>query len=369
MNSPPTLPPAAATTDGKRLFQWVRIAAGVAAFAALVMSRTVAVPLFAAFLLALALSPLCHQLCRVHVPRGLAALLAVIALLTTVGIAIYLVRGPMVELLARGPDILRVVHHEVVDITDGQQKPLANNARTRTEEQQAVLTILAPIAAGVSRALLAAGTSVVLCFFILASGSGVGRALLVAVRGKSQRRSWLRVCGAIRQQASRYMYLVTVINISFGFATGVLLWAMDVKSAAAYGVVAGLFNFVPIIGALITAALLFAGSFADHGLASVTFLPVLAFLLLHITESQFVTPQLLGRKLLLNPLVVILGLLIGATAWGIGGAFLAVPILTSLKIAADAHPGWRRWGQVLGRGAITEPADLPPLAHRPVIRA
>jgi predicted PurR-regulated permease PerM len=93
---------------------------------------------------------------------------------------------------------------------------------------------------------------------------------------------------------------------------------------------------------------------------------VAAFLLLHIVESQFVTPQLLGRKLLLNPLVVILGLLIGATAWGIGGAFLAVPILTSLKIAADAHPGWRRWGQVLGRGAITEAGEPTLVAREPL---
>ncbi len=191
----------------------------------------------------------------------------------------------------------------------------------------------------------------------------MGRAVLVAVRGKSERRAWLRVCAAIRKQAARYLYIVTMINIGFGVATGTLLWYLDVKDAAAYGVVAGLFNFIPIIGALISAAFILVGSFAEHGLVSITFLPVAAFLLLHIAESQFVTPHLLGKKLLLNPLVVILGLLIGATAWGIGGAFLAVPILTSLKIAADAHPGWRRWGQVLGRGAITEPAASPQVVH------
>jgi predicted PurR-regulated permease PerM len=357
----PAPAPAAQNTDGKRLVPWVRVAAGVAAFAALALSRTVAVPLFAAILLSLALSPVCHQLCHFRVPRGLAALLAVVTLLTTVGIAIYLVREPMSQLLARGPDILRIAHHEVMDITNGQDKPPASNARTRTDEQQAVLTMLAPVAAGATRALIAAGTSIVLCFFILTSGSGVGRAVLVAFRGKRERRAWLRVCSAIRQQASRYLYLVTLINIAFGVATGTLLWLLGVEDAAAYGVIAGLFNFVPIIGALISAALVFAGGFADHGLSSATLLPVVAFLLLHVTESQFVTPQLLGRKLLLNPLVVIVGLLIGATAWGIGGAFLAVPILTSLKIAADAHPGWRRWGQVLGRGAITEPSLMAPL--------
>jgi hypothetical protein len=58
--------------------------------------------------------------------------------------------------------------------------------------------------------------------------------------------------------------------------------------------------------------------------------------------------------LLLNPLIVIAGILVGAAAWGVGGAFLAVPILTSLKVALDTHPHARRWGQVLGRGAVTD---------------
>ncbi len=136
---------------------WVKVAAGVAALAALALSRTVAVPLFTAVLLALALSPLCHQLCRAHVPRGIAALLAVIILLTALGMSIYLVRQPLSRLLARGPDILRVAHRQALDITDGQKtdgqkRPPVNNARTQTDDQQAVLTMLTPVAAVVSPA-------------------------------------------------------------------------------------------------------------------------------------------------------------------------------------------------------------------------
>ena len=373
MNAPSSLPPSAFTSnasDGRRLAPWVRVAAGVAAFAALVFSRDVAVPLFAAILLALALSPLCSAMVHAGLPRGLAALLAVAILLGSVAGTIYVIRGPLLGLLARAPDIIRDAHHEVMDMTNGAERAPARTARTRTEEQQAVLSMLTPVAAGLSRSLLGAGTAVVLCFFILTSGSGVGRAVLVAVRGKPERRSWLRVCSAIRQQVARYLRVVTAINIVFGIATGALLWALGVKDAAAYGVIAGLFNFVPILGALVSAALILAGTFAEHGMTSMTFLPLLCFLLLHITEGQFITPMLLGRKLLLNPLVVILGLLIGASAWGIGGAFLSVPILTALKIAADAHPGWRRWGQVLGRGAIGDQTGLPQVAPgRPIVRA
>ena len=163
-----------------------------------------------------------------------------------------------------------------------------------------------------------------------------------------------RVCGSIRTQAAHYLQLVTVINVFFGLVAGVVLTLLDVKDAAAYGVIAGLMNFIPIVGALITTGVVLAGGIAEHGLAPVVMLPAAVFLVLHILESQFVTPLLLGRRLLLNPLIVIVGVLVGAAAWGRGGAFLAVPILTSAKIALDAHPRFRRWGQVLGRGALVD---------------
>jgi len=129
---------------------------------------------------------------------------------------------------------------------------------------------------------------------------------------------------------------------------------LGVENAPAYGAIAGLMNFIPIVGAWITAGVLLAGGLAEQGMKLAIFAPPALFLLLHLLESQFVTPQLLGRRLLLNPLIVISGVMVGAAAWGVGGAFLAVPILTSVKIAFDGHPRFRRWGQVLGRGALLD---------------
>jgi len=228
----------------------------------------------------------------------------------------------------------------------------------RQSEQEAVVDLIAPLAAGLTSSLIAIGTSLILAYFILTCGTGVGRATLAAVRGRRDRRTWLRVCASIRTQAAEYLQLVTLINIVFGVATGLCLSLLGMKDAPAYGVIAGLMNFIPIVGAWITMAVLVAGGIAERGMEAAILAPPAVFLLLHLLESQFVTPQLLGRRLLLNPLIVIAGVLIGAAAWGVGGAFLAVPILTSVKIAMDAHPGFRRWGQVLGRGALADLAEM-----------
>lgn len=313
--------------------------------AVLIFSRTIAVPALAAVLLSIALFPVVNRAVRLGLPRALASLMTLLALLCASAGLLYAVREPLAQMAARGPALV-AAGHRLLSRWTGES--------TTRGEPGAVLEMITPLAAGVGGSLVAIGTSLILCHFILTSGTGVGRAALAAVRTRDRRRAWLRVCVSIRTQAAYYLQLVTLINVVFGVVTGLVLTMMGVRDAAAYGLVAGLMNFMPILGAMITIGVLLAGGFAEHGASAIILLPPLVFLLLHIAESQFVTPQLLGRRLLLNPLIIIAGVLVGATAWGVGGAFLAVPMLTSVKIALDAHPGLRPWGQVLGRGALAE---------------
>jgi len=329
--------------------------------AVVIFSRTIAVPALAAVLLSIALFPIVNRAARIGVPRGLAALLAVLIVIGVGAGVLYGVRNPLGQLVARAPDLVSAGHRLVIEhaapkprAATNRQSAVVQEVVTRQTEQKAVVDLMAPIAAGLTSSLIAIGTSLILTYFILTCGTGVGRAALAAVRERRDRRAWLRVCGSIRTQAAGYLQLVTVINIIFGVATGLCMSLLGVENAPAYGAIAGLMNFIPIVGAWITAGVLLAGGLAEQGMKLAIFAPPALFLLLHLLESQFVTPQLLGRRLLLNPLIVISGVMVGAAAWGVGGAFLAVPILTSVKIAFDGHPGFRRWGQVLGRGALLD---------------
>jgi len=341
-----------------RLARWVRSCVIVLVSAVVIFSRTIAVPALAAVLVSIALFPVVNRAARFGVPRGLASILSLLCLLAASGGIVYAVRQPLAQLAARGPELVGIGHRWLTQLATHDTHPTGRQAIVQEvvatqSEQDAVVGVLAPVAAGVTTSLLAIGTSLILSYFILTSGTGVGRAALAAIRARPDRRAWLRVCGSIRTQAAHYLQLVAAINLVFGVVTGVALMLLHVKDAPAYGAIAGLMNFIPIVGALCTAGVLLAGGVAEHGgISAAVLLPPAVFLMLHILESQFITPQLLGRRLLLNPLIIIAGILVGAAAWGLGGAFLAVPILTSLKVALDTHPHARRWGQVLGRGAL-----------------
>ncbi len=338
-----------AAADPDRVARLVRGCVILLLSAVVIFSRTIAVPALAAVLVSIALFPVVNRAVRLGLPRAIAAVLSLLTLVGGSFAIIYAVRRPLAQLASRGPELVET-GHRVLARAMGQTRP----AVIRAEGQAALMDALAPIAAHLTTSLIAVGTSLVLSYFILTSGTGVGRAALSAVRERPARRNWLRVCGSIRTQAAYYLQLVTLINIGFGIATGLILTVLGVEDAAAYGVIAALMNFIPIMGALITTCVILAGGIAEHGGSALVMLPTGAFLLLHLLESQFVTPLLLGRRLSLNPLMVIGGVLVGATAWGAGGAFLAVPILTSVKVALDAHPRFRRWGQVLGRGAVVD---------------
>ena len=76
-------------------------------------------------------------------------------------------------------------------------------------------------------------------------------------------------------------------------------------------------------------------------------IPPALYLALHVTESQIVTPIVLGRRMALSPLVVLLWLMLWGFLWGVAGLLLAVPMLTSIKIVAERVEGWESWARLI----------------------
>ena len=68
-----------------------------------------------------------------------------------------------------------------------------------------------------------------------------------------------------------------------------------------------------------------------------------------IIEGTFVTPQVLGHRLTLNPFVILAGLIFWGWLWGIPGTLLAVPVIASIKIFSDHVESLAPLGEFLGR--------------------
>src|SRR5881275_501348 len=123
--------------------------------------------------------------------------------------------------------------------------------------------------------------------------------------------------------------LIGVIS-SVGFAL------IGMPSPLVLGLIAGLLEFVPLVGPLVVAILAVLLALLHSGW--VMALVVLAFLgVLRIVQDYVIYPRIIGTGIHLHPLAVILAILCGAELAGVAGIFLAIPVI------AIATVSYRHW--------------------------
>ena len=198
----------------------------------------------------------------------------------------------------------------------------------------------AALAARLGDAMLPAvlGVTVVsmLTFFLLLGQRSLVAALVAAQPRRRQRLALIVGLHRARRGVARWLGTSAVVNLGLGIATGAALALLDLPSAVGWAGVTTALLFIPYGGPLlITLLLAAAGSSASIG----ALWPPLVFLLLHAVEANFISPWLMGRRLSVSRSMLLLSVQVGAFAWGVGGAVLAVPLLIVVHAALRVRPG------------------------------
>ena len=127
----------------------------------------------------------------------------------------------------------------------------------------------------------------------------------------------------IRAQLMACLFVGVVCTLGFTL--------LGVPNPLALGVIAGVCEFVPLVGPLLVAVLATALGVL-HGGGFLAFL-VLVFLgILRIVEDYVIYPRLIGQGIHLHPLAVIFAILAGAELAGVAGIFLAIPVVAILTV-------------------------------------
>ena len=134
---------------------------------------------------------------------------------------------------------------------------------------------------------------------------------------------------------SSSLFTITVINFGMGLLVALVMLLLGMPNPVLWGVVAGLLNFIPYFGPLTMTLVLVLAGFLTFDSTLQAILPAAVYLGIHTTESNFLTPTVVGRRLTLNPVVIFVSLMFWTWLWGMPGALLAVPLLMTLKILCD----------------------------------
>jgi predicted PurR-regulated permease PerM len=137
---------------------------------------------------------------------------------------------------------------------------------------------------------------------------------------------------AITEQIQRYIILKISINLATGIVVWIFLAILGVDFAFIWGLFTFLFNFIPTIGSAIALILPVTMTLLEFG--SITFTAVIALILIAIQTLSFnlIEPNLIGKRLNLNPLLILFSVLIWGYIWGVVGMLLSVPLTAIIKI-------------------------------------
>jgi len=137
---------------------------------------------------------------------------------------------------------------------------------------------------------------------------------------------------SITQQIQRYVITKIGMNLSAGVTIGVVLYIFGLDFAIIWGVFVFLFNFIPTIGsalALIAPALM---ALIQSGSIGFALLIALVVAVLQTVFFNLLEPMIIGKRLNLNPIVILFSVLIWGYIWGIVGMLLSVPLTAIIKI-------------------------------------
>jgi len=291
-------------------------------------------PVATAFIVGTMLSPAAGYLERRRVPRAVSAVLIVTAVCAGVTFIIGLIVSPLLEWSTRLPE-LGALLKEKMHMFDrplalwqqfqamlGGSETLPGTPFTmpKFEWVQPTFEFLSPT---FTELLLFVATLIL----FIASWRDLRRALVMTFGEHDTRLRTLKILNEIEVSLGSYLLMVTMINLGVGVATGIICALTGMPNPAGLGALAAILNFFPIIGPVVTFAVLVAVGIMSFSTLSAGMMAPLAFVGLTFLEGHFVTPTIIGRRLELNALAVLIALAFWTWLWGPMGGFLSSPLL------------------------------------------
>ena len=331
------------------------------------------VPVIGAILLNLILSPITRTMHRLHIPYPVSAVVIVVTLFALVAAGFYGLSSPISRWISAIPEAVAKIEAQMEDMgaplqtvrratSEVEKITSGGDGDSRTTEPERVVvrqpSLTTRIFGSVTNMVLQTGLMFVLLYFLLAVGNLFQSKLIRIMPRLRDKLKAQHMAAAVVHDISIYLATITLINAVLGTAVGLALFALDFPNPLLWGVMAGLLNYVPYLGAVVGVSIVAVASFISIEPASAAILPPLSYAAINILEGQFITPSIVSRNLTLNPVVVFLSVSFFSWFWGIPGALMAVPILVIIKILSDYIVTLQPIGEFLS-GWPPKPA-LPP---------
>jgi predicted PurR-regulated permease PerM len=336
-------------------------------------AQAILLPFILSVLFFYALDPVVSWMCGVGIPRVLASIVLMVAILGVGVSGAYLLRDQASELVDRLPEAIAKVRTAIETQRGGPTEAVAKVQQAAGELQNSATEAAGPRPPkGVTRVQVEeplfratdyiwsgslglmwiagqATTVIFLVFFLLVAGDHYKRKLVEAVGPRlSRQKATVEILNEIDQQIGKFLLIQVLTSAIVGAAMGILLWLLGLNQAAMWGVAAGILNSIPYFGNLIVTGALALVAFLQFGTMEMVGIVAGATLLVTSLDGYLLTPLLTGKLSKLNNLAVFLSVLFWGWLWGPLGMLFAVPIMMVIQSICDHVERLKPIGHLLG---------------------
>lgn len=159
----------------------------------------------------------------------------------------------------------------------------------------------------------------------------------------------------VARQVQRFVVVQTFTSVLTGVLTSLFCWAMGLDLALLWGLLAGILNFIPTIGSIVSVVPPALFALLQFGVGWQAPAVLVGIGGIQIVLGAYVDPKLQGRYLELSAFVVLVSITFWGWTWGIAGAFVAVPLTAAIVVALGEFEETEWAARLLTRD--TSPAD------------
>ncbi|MDO8488477.1 MAG: AI-2E family transporter [bacterium] len=282
--------------------------------------RGVLLMIFISIILMSALNPAVDKLQKWKLPRGLAIVLVYIVFW---GILAAIVAGVVPPLVDQTRKLILLLPEAI-----GRIEFFNTNQQILTEQLLGRLGALPEnilrVTVGIFGNLLAVLSTSVVTFYLLLERSQLNQ-YLGFLLGKDSPTKVTRVINEIERRLGGWVRGELILMLTVGSFTYAGLSLLGVDIALPLAIIAGVLEIVPNIGPVVSAVPAVLIALTIHPLTALA--TVALYFLVQILENNLLVPKVMQKAVGVNPLVSILGLLMGWQVAGVSGAVLAIPLI------------------------------------------
>ena len=317
-----------------------------AALAFCYVVRELLAPSVVALVLAFTVHPLVAWLERRRVPHFDAALAGTLLATAAVALVFVVLYGRMQDLAGELPsyqDRLRQawdgITRSVLHLRAQTQQfaPPHQPGTVQIEENLPWTTLALGTAHGALTLVGATAVAVFVLYFSLAEGPRFRSKFLATRRDPDARARAVAALDELHRDVSQYMWNRILLNA----VLGIVVWACYatwLDHAVVWGLTTAVLHFVPYVGPAIGLVFPVLMALLQYGTLQHALLAGGIYIALVSLQGNVVDPIFLGRQLRLSPLVVFVGSLFFFWLWGPVGLFVAVPVLSTVRIVCKYVP-------------------------------